>query len=71
MSNPFDVLSQIGNLPGIANNPTKKQYLDVLTDALRTGNSEKAEQLALNICKGYGVTREQAEQQARQFFGVK
>lgn len=71
MNELLDALTRIGNMPDVANNATQKQYLNVVTDALRTGNFQKAEELASNICSSYGMTRDQAYRQAKQFFGIK
>lgn len=55
----------IQNNPQIANNPQAKSYLDVL----QSGDSARMKELAMNICNTYGMSTEQAGQQAMQFFG--
>ncbi len=49
--------------PDIANNP--------MFQAIQSNNSKKGEEIADNLCRTYGVTREQAIQQAKQFFGIR
>lgn len=50
--------------PNIANNPQAQQYLQVII----SGDSQKGQELARNICGSFGVTPEQGVQQAQQFF---
>lgn len=52
--------------PNIANNPRNKAMLE----AIQNGDSVKGEQLANNLCQSYGVTREQALAQAKQYFHI-
>ncbi len=42
-----------------------------LMQAIQTNNPALGEQLALNICKTYGITKEQALQQAIQGLGLR
>lgn len=51
--------------PQISNNPMTKELIEVL----RSGDTEKGQKMAQNLCDSYGVTKEQALQQARQHFG--
>lgn len=64
-NNMADTLNYMIQNSGYANNPTQKQYLGTLIEALKTGNTQKAEQLADNICRSYGMTREQMVQMAQ------
>lgn len=50
----------------VANNPMASGMLDII----ESGDAKKGEQMADNICKSMGVSREQAIAQARQFFGI-
>lgn len=52
--------------PNIANNPMNKAMLD----AIQNGDADKGEELANNLCRTYGVTREQAVAQAKQYFHI-
>lgn len=64
----------IGNLmgdlmarnPNVAKNPTAQGMLDVV----RSGDSGKGEQLALNLCESMGMTPDEAVGKARSFFGI-
>lgn len=64
-NSPLDILNWMAQQQGYTNNPTQKQYLSILIDALKTGNTQQAEALADNICKSYGMTREQMVQMAQ------
>lgn len=65
MSNPLQfALNMIRNNPQIANNPQAQHYIQVL----ESGNEEEGRKIAENLCKSYGVTPEQAVQQAQSFF---
>lgn len=65
--NPLDIAMQmIRNNPNIANNPNAQSMLNVL----QNGSNEEREQLANNLCQSYGVTPEQAVQQAKSFFKI-
>lgn len=50
--------------PNIANNPQAQNYLNVL----QSGDSQKGQQIAENLLKTYGMTKEQGLSQVRQFF---
>lgn len=50
--------------PNIAQNPLASQMLA----AIQNGDDQAGQQIAANICQTYGVTPEQATQQAKQFF---
>lgn len=51
--------------PRMAQNPIAQQMMQ----ALQTGDNEKGETLARNLCQSMGVNPEQAAQMAQQFFG--
>ncbi len=53
--------------PRMASNPMAKTLLQ----AIQTNNPAIGEQLAENICKTYGLTKEQAIQQAIQGLGLR
>ena len=52
--------------PQVANNPRAKELIQVL----QSGDTEKGQRIAQNICDSYGITKEQALSQARQHFGI-
>ena len=63
--NPQQLLQQMMQKnPNFANNPQAQQYIQVLM----SGDAQKGQELARNICGSFGVTPEQGVQQARQFF---
>ena len=56
----------ISRNPRVANNPQFKQMIDVI----QNGNDEQGQQIAENICKTYGVSKEDALTDAKRFFGI-
>lgn len=60
-------MQMIQNNPQIANNPMARQYLEVI----QNGDSVKGQEVANNILKTYGLTKDQALSQAMQFFGIR
>lgn len=50
--------------PAVANNPQAKEWLEVI----RNGDAKRGEEIANNICQGYGTTKEDAVKQAESFF---
>lgn len=67
MKTPRDfALSLIGRNPQITNNPNAQQLLQVVQE----NDSVKGAQIAQNICDSYGITREQAIQEAKRLFGL-
>lgn len=67
MTNMRDfALNLIGRNPQIANNPNAKELLNVI----QNGDQAKGTQIAQNLCNTYGVTPEQAVNQAKNFFNI-
>lgn len=66
VGNPImNLLNQaIQNNPALRDNAQAQNYIHVL----QSGDSQKGQQLAENICKTMGVTPQQAVQQAMSFF---
>lgn len=63
--NPQQFLQQMMQRnPNFANNPQAQQYIQVLM----SGDAQKGQELARNICGSFGVTPEQGVQQAQQYF---
>lgn len=59
-------LMMISRNPRVANNPQFKRMIDVI----QNGNDEQGQQIAENICKTYGVSKEDALTDAKRFFGI-
>ena len=59
-------LGMIDRNPNIQNNPNAKNMIEVL----RSGDANRGEQLAANICESMGISKEDAVSQARGFFGL-
>ena len=59
-------LMMISRNPRVANNPQFKQMIDVI----QNGNDEQGQQIAENICKTYGVSKEDTLTDAKRFFGI-
>lgn len=57
-------MQMIQNNPRIKNNPQAMNMIDVI----QRGDSAQGQKIAENLCHTYGMTREQATQQAKQFF---
>lgn len=50
--------------PNLANNPQVQNYMNVIM----SGDAQKGEEIAKNLCQSFGVKPEQAVQQAQQYF---
>lgn len=59
-------MQMIQNNPQVMNNPMAKEYLQII----QNGDSAKGQEVANNILKTYGLTKEQALGQAAQFFHI-
>lgn len=57
-------LNLINQNPQIAQNPNAQSMLNVI----QSGDSQKGEEIARNLCNSYGITPDQALTQAKQFF---
>ena len=57
-------MQMIQKNPNVANNARNKSLIDIL----QSGDSARGEMAANNLLKTYGVNKEQALNQARQFF---
>lgn len=68
MMNPMQfAMNMIQHNPQVMNNPMAQNYINVI----QSGDAQKGQQLAENICKSYGMTPQQALQQAKQFFNIR
>lgn len=59
-------LNLISRNPNIANNPRAQEYIKII----QSGDSKKGEEIANNLCQTYGMSKEDAIKNAKQFFGV-
>lgn len=50
--------------PRFASNPQAQNYISII----RSGDADRGEQIARNLCNTYGMTPDQAVSQARAFF---
>lgn len=66
----MNVKQMITNLmmrnPAVADNPNAKAMLEVVS----SGDQAKGEEIANNLLNTYGVSKEDALRQAREFFGI-
>lgn len=60
-------LQLIQRNPNITNNPNAQEMIRVI----QNGDSARGEQIANNLISTYGVSRNQAMQQAANFFGFR
>lgn len=59
-------LSMLQWNPQLKNNPQAQGLINVI----QSGDSEQGERFAENLCKTYGVSKEQALEDARKFFHI-
>lgn len=52
--------------PSMANNPNARAMIE----AVQSGDAVAGEKIARNLCQSYGMTPEQAVQQAKSFFRI-
>lgn len=52
--------------PQVMNNPQAQGLMEVI----QSGDTAKGKQMAENLCKTYGVTPDQALEEARKFFHI-
>lgn len=60
-------MSMLKQNPNIVNNPQAQAMLQVL----QSGDAQKGQQIAQNLCQSYGISPEQAVSQAASFFNIK
>lgn len=68
MNNQINSLVQmlLSRNPNVQNNPQSKALLDVIMN----NDAERGQQIAENLCKTYGVTKDDAVAQAKKFFNI-
>lgn len=65
MNNPMSMLLNMAmQNSNIANNPRAQEMLQVI----QSGDVQKGQQIAMNLCKTYGVSKEQAVGMATEYF---
>lgn len=65
MNNPMSTLLNMAmQNSNIANNPRAQEMLQVI----QSGDAQKGQQIAMNLCKTYGVSKEQAVGMATEYF---
>lgn len=65
--NPKDfAMNLITQNPQIASNPNTQGMIQ----AIQNNDSAKGEQIAKNLCDSYGITPQEAVQQAKRFFNL-
>lgn len=65
--NPKDfAMSLIAQNPQISSNPNTQGMIQ----AIQNNDSAKGEQIAKNLCDSYGITPQEAVQQAKRFFNL-
>lgn len=58
------LMAQIQQNPNLANNPQAQSYIQII----QSGDQKKGEEIAQNILKSYGMTKEQGMAQVKRFF---
>ena len=58
------LMSQIQQNPNIANNPQAQNYIQII----QSGDQKKGEEIAQNLLKSYGMTKERGMAQVKRFF---
>lgn len=67
MSNMINfAMTLLSRNPQIANNPTAKNMIEVI----QSNDSKRGQEIAENLCSTYGVKKEDAISQAKQFFNI-
>lgn len=59
-------INLLRNNPNVAKNPQAQEMLKVI----QNGDSQRGQMIAENLCKTYGITKEDALAQAKQFFHI-
>lgn len=66
MTNAISMLltKLVENNPNVQNNPRAKEMIELI----KSGDTEKGTQVAENLCKSYGMTKEEAITAAKNYF---
>lgn len=57
-------MNMLQSNPQMANNPQAQEFLNVI----KSGDNQRGEEIARNMCQSMGIKPEDAYQQARRFF---
>lgn len=60
------VMNLLQSNPNVAKNPQAQEMLKVI----QNGDSQRGQMIAENLCKTYGITKEDALAQAKRFFHI-
>lgn len=71
MNNPIMALAQmamnrISSDPSFRNNPQAKAFVDIM----QRGDIAQGQEMARNLCQSFGVSEQEALQQAKSFFRI-
>ena len=71
MNNPIMGLAQmamnkISSDPNLQRNPQARAFMDIM----QRGDIAQGEQMARNLCQSFGVSEQEALQQAKSFFRI-
>ncbi len=71
MNNPIMALAQmamnrISSDPSFRNNPQARAFADIM----QRGDVAQGQEMARNLCQSYGVSEQEALQQAKSFFRI-
>lgn len=59
-------MNLINQNPNIASNPQAQELMQII----KSGDSERGEQMANNILNSYGISKEKGLSDAKKFFGL-
>lgn len=59
-------INLLNHSPNVANNPQAQAMIQVL----KTGDASRGEEIARNLCQTYGISPQQAVNQASTFFNL-
>lgn len=71
MNNPIMALAQmamnrISSDPNFQKNPQARAFMDIM----QRGDAAQGQQMAKNLCQSFGVSEQEALQQAKSFFRI-
>lgn len=71
MNNPVQMIAQmamnrIASDPRMQNNPQAREFMSIM----QSGDTARGEEMARNLCNSYGISQQQALQQAKSFFRI-
>lgn len=59
-------MNRISSDPSFRNNPQAKAFVDIM----QRGDIAQGQEMAKNLCQSYGVSEQEALQQAKSFFRI-